>query len=194
MSRRDDEKEPDMTSEKKTSRRLAGLAALVALAALAMGAVALWAHGPSQGSGPGFGHRRALGFGAHHGFAAERTADPAQAARHLEFMVRWALDEVDATEAQTQQVTAILQQALTELAPLRDEHRSRHEAMRTAMIDLDRDKVEALRKDAMQSADQASRKLTQALLDAGAVLNPEQRARLADAAQRHFGHFGRFAG
>ena len=97
--------------------------------------------------------------------------------------------EIGATEEQKQRLDPIVRQAAQELAPLRESLRN---ARRDAFAILAQDTVdpaalEALRAKQIQLADQASRTVTRALVDAAEVLNPAQRKQLA-------AHFARRGG
>ena len=92
-----------------------------------------------------------------------------------------ALDAVDATAEQEERIWAIIDGARTELRPVMREFRD----TRTAVVELmsaptiDRDAAETLRAERIAAIDEASKKMTAALLDAAEVLTPEQRAELA---------------
>jgi Spy/CpxP family protein refolding chaperone len=97
--------------------------------------------------------------------------------------------EIGATEEQKQKLDPIVRQTMKELEPLRESLRN---ARRDAFGILGQDTVdpaalEALRAKQIQLADQASRAVTRALVDAAEVLNPAQRKQLA-------AHFARRGG
>jgi Spy/CpxP family protein refolding chaperone len=80
--------------------------------------------------------------------------------------------------------------AARDLLPVRNQMR---EARRQAVTllsqpTIDRSALEALRASQLQLAEQASRRLTQALADAAEVLTPDQRKQLAEHAARWRGH------
>ncbi|SIR10619.1 protein refolding chaperone Spy/CpxP family [Paracoccus thiocyanatus] len=129
-----------------------GLAALLILAALAT-AAAVRADG-FRGHGMG---------GAFRGMMLER-----------------ALKSVEASDDQRQQIWTILDAARAEIRPMAsalDDRRGRLADLMAAP-ELDRAAVEALRQEVMATADAASLRASQALLDAAEVLTPEQRAAL----------------
>jgi periplasmic protein CpxP/Spy len=67
----------------------------------------------------------------------------------------------------------------------------RHQALALlSQPTIDRGALEALRANQLQMAEQASRRLTQALADAADVLTPEQRRQLAERAERWHGRRG----
>lgn len=117
------------------------------------------------------------GHGHGHGHGPMSAEDMS---RRIDRMVERVLSSVDATPEQKQKVAAIAKQAATELAPLRETAR----ASRRQAIDLlaapavDRAALERLRATQLQSMEQASRRVTQALADIAEVLTPEQRAKL----------------
>lgn len=129
----------------------------------------------------GFGHWHRGGFmGAH--------LDPAQLDAHLDRMLKHLYVEIDATEAQKQALAPIVKSAARDLLPLRDKH---HDARAQALTLLtqptvDRAALEALRASELKLAEDASRRLTQALADVADVLTPDQRKALAERlAHRH---------
>ena len=97
-------------------------------------------------------------------------------------MMERMLDNVDATAEQRSRIHEIAKAAATDL---RAQHESRRALRDQAMTlftqpTVDARAAEALRQQMMQQHDQASRRWMQAMLDASAVLTPEQRAKLAD--------------
>jgi periplasmic protein CpxP/Spy len=97
-------------------------------------------------------------------------------------MIERMLDSVNASADQRTRVRDIMKAA-------GDDVRKQHEASRglrdqmTALFTaptVDARAVEALRQQMLQQHDQTSRRMTQAMLDASAVLTPEQRAQLAE--------------
>jgi protein CpxP len=116
------------------------------------------------------------GHGGQHG-----PMDPAQLEQRLDRMLKHLYVEIDATEEQKQRLDPIVKQAVKDLAPLRQNlHQARREAIGLLAQDkVDPNALEALRAKQMGLADQASRRVTRALVDAADVLNPAQRKRLA---------------
>jgi Spy/CpxP family protein refolding chaperone len=127
--------------------------------------------------------------GGWHDHESQFEQDPEQAAKRINKLVAWVLDDVDASAEQKQQVAAIAQAAVKDLLPLRDQHR----ALRTRAVELltqaviDRDAIEALRVETMHNADQVSRRLALALADTAQVLSVGQRAKLVARWNRHMG-------
>jgi Spy/CpxP family protein refolding chaperone len=132
-------------------------------------------HGPGHGWGGGHGR--------HH------AQDPQAMAERVDFAADWALNKVNATDAQRQQVKSVVKSTLSDLLPMRDQH----QAARRAMMDLlaqpaiDRQKLEELRRAELQRAEAASQRLLQGIADAAEVLTPQQRTELAKLMQRHRG-------
>ena len=96
--------------------------------------------------------------------------------------------EIDATEAQKQQLEPIAKQAANDLLPLRERlHAGRREAIELLTQErVDAAALEALRARQIALADEASRTLTRTLSQAAEVLTPEQRKHLAARfARRH---------
>jgi Spy/CpxP family protein refolding chaperone len=125
----------------------------------------------------------AHGFGGWHGggFAAGQL-DPAQVDKHLERMLRHLYVEIDATEEQKQRLAPIVKQAAKDLLPLHERmHAARGQAIALFSGDtIDRGEIERLRAEHLQLAEQASRRIAQALADAGEVLTPAQRKQLTE--------------
>lgn len=120
--------------------------------------------------------------------------DPAKVDEHLERMLKHLYVEIDATEEQKQRLGPIVKQAAKDLLPLRERmHELRKKALELLTQDsVDRAAIETLRTEHLQLAEQASRRITQALADAAEVLTPVQRRALATRIERHRrdSHFG----
>lgn len=141
---------------------LFGAAALAA--ALAVGGVAAQAQpGPGHHGGPGL-----MGPGLFGG--------------HMEHV----LDLVNATDAQRSQIEAIFKAAQQDLASQRDSGRALHEQMAAlyAAPNIDATAIEAVRQQMGVQHEAASKRLSQASVDAARVLTPEQRAKIADVMKK----------
>jgi len=130
-----------------------------------------------------------VGFKA---FAQGRRHGPIDAAdldKHLDRMLKHLYVEIDATEAQKQQLEPIVKQAAKDLLPMRESlHAGRREAIALLSQErIDPAALEALRAKQIGLADEASRRLTRAIAEAAEVLTPAQRKELA-------AHFARRAG
>jgi len=144
------------------------------------------------GLAAGIGFKAFAQGGRHHG-GMHGPIDPAEMEQRLDRMLRHLYVEIDATEEQKRRLEPIVKQAARELAPLRDKVRaSRGQAVELLSKDtVDRAAIEAFRAEHLQLADQASRRLTQAIADIGEVLTPAQRKDLAAhfaRRQRRWGH------
>lgn len=118
--------------------------------------------------------------------------DPAMMDEHLDRMLKHLYVEIDATEEQKQRLEPIVKQAAKDLQPIRQ---NLHAARRQAIEILSQDKIDAaalenLRVQQIRLADDASRTLARALVDAAEVLNPAQRKQLAAHVARHRGRWG----
>jgi Spy/CpxP family protein refolding chaperone len=154
---------------------LAGVAGAGVLGAL----IAMPALG---GSGGPFGHGHG-GWGrhGHHRFSAEEIRD------HVEWMLR----DVDASDEQVERITAIATATASELRGLHEQHRGARDQIAAALggATVDRAALETLRAEHVAAADEASRKITDALAQVAEVLTPEQRAELvAQHAKLHAAH------
>ncbi len=156
----------------KTTRapgaRLAGAALLVAV----LGTVTLSAWAMPGGHGGGGMHGGGPGMGMMMG------------GRGLERM----LDGVNATAEQRTQIKAIAERAMADMKAQREAGKGTREQMTNLFTQptVDANAVEALRAQNVQRHDQASRRMTQAMLEVSRVLTPEQRKQIAErAGQRH---------
>ena len=130
--------------------------------------------------GGGFG-------GCHRGGLMAGPLDPAKVDAHLDRMLRHLYVEIDATEEQQQRLAPIVKQAAKDLLPLRGKmHDARNKAIELLTRDeIDRAAIETLRAEQLGLADQASRRIAQALADASEVLTPAQRKELATRIESH---------
>lgn len=103
--------------------------------------------------------------------------DPAKFQQRIEKRVDKALNGTDATQDQKKQITGILQAAFTDMKSLHEKRAENRKAMRAAMeaASIDPAKIEQIRQDQMKVADESSKRFTKALVDAGNVLNAQQR-------------------
>jgi protein CpxP len=148
--------------------RLAGTALLVAV----LGTLTLSAWAQPFGGGD---HRG--GPGMHGGGAGMMFSG-----RGLDRM----LDSVNATSEQRTQIKQIAERARADLKAQHEASRAGREQMMklfTAPV-VDANAVEAARQQNLQRHDQASRRITQAMVEASRVLTPEQRQQLADRAAK----------
>lgn len=92
------------------------------------------------------------------------------------------LDDVNATDAQRQQIEAIFKTAQTDLQPLRQQGMQLHRQMVQAFAapNVDANAVEALRKQQTAHHEQVSQRMSRAMVEAARVLTPEQRAQWAE--------------
>jgi periplasmic protein CpxP/Spy len=128
--------------------------------------------------------------GWHRGGFMGASLDPATLDVHLDRALKHLYVEIDATDAQKQQLGPIVTTAAQDLLPVRARM---HDARRQALALLsqphvDRAALEALRADQLKLAENASQRLTQALADVADVLTPEQRQQLAERINRRHGH------
>jgi periplasmic protein CpxP/Spy len=133
-----------------------------------------WAGGDGSGGAP-----RCM---PHMGMQAQEGGMPF-GGRHMQHM----LDEVKATDAQRTQIRAITDKAQADLKALHEQGRGLHEQglKLWAAPKLDAGAAEKLRQQMQAQHDQVSKRMMQAMLDVGAVLTPEQRAKVAEQMQKH---------
>jgi protein CpxP len=170
-----------MTDETKPTRRGFGYAALIgaAIVGLVGGGLATSAMGHGGG---GFGPRH--WGGGHGGWGHHRMhgpVSPERAKEHAAHMVERFAWHIDATAEQKQKLTVIAQSLATDMQPLHQKMQAARkrgaELLRQPAID--RAAVEAFRAEQIAAADEASKRLAQALADAADILTPEQRGKLA---------------
>ncbi len=130
--------------------------------------------------------------GWHRGGFMGAAMDPAMVDEHLDRMLKHLYVEIDATDAQKQQLAPIVKAAAHDLLPMRTQFQ---DARRQAVDLLSRERVdrtalEALRADQLRLTEQASIRLTQALADIADVLTPAQRKQLAERIGRWHGRRG----
>jgi len=154
--------------------RPAWVVVLVAAAGLT-GAVAT---ASSQGFGPGFGHH----FAGGHWRGGMMGFDPAQAEEHADRMVRHLAIELDATNEQADKLRTIIRSTVRDIVPMRDKAIATRTQARVLLTEptINRAEIERLRTEQVALVDTFSKRVAQALGDAGEVLNPEQRRKLAN--------------
>ena len=103
--------------------------------------------------------------------------DPAKFQQRIEKRVDKALSGTTATQDQKTKVTAILQAAFTDLSGTHAKRVETRKALQDAMSapTIDSAKIEAIRTERVKMMDDSSKRFTKALIDAGNVLNPDQR-------------------
>jgi Spy/CpxP family protein refolding chaperone len=108
-------------------------------------------------------------------------------ASHAEWMTRRWLHRLDASEEQQDAIRRIVDREVEALLALRgdgDDHRADWLTLLRADT-IDRDAIEALRREHLDQADRVSAQLAQALVEVAEVLTVEQRQELLDMAKEH---------
>lgn len=147
--------------------------------ALAQNALAFERGWRAQAQENGLGHRAMFS-----GMVDEANVD-----EHVARMVAHLSIEIDATEEQKQKITGIATDAAHELLALRGELGDRGETANELIALLtsptvDENAVEVLRAEKLALADQASKVVTQALIDISNVLTVEQRQEVGDRLEK----------
>jgi len=173
--------QPSPSSDAKPRRRFlrrAAIATAIAGLATVIGVKAI-----AHAGGPWRWHRAGF-MGA--------PLDPARIDEHLDRMLKHLYVEIDATDAQRQQLAPIVKSAARDLLPVRAKmHEARRQAVELLSREhVDRAALEALRADQLRLVEQASMRLTQTLADVADILTPEQRKQLAERIGRWHGHRG----
>jgi Spy/CpxP family protein refolding chaperone len=103
--------------------------------------------------------------------------DPAKFQQRIEKRVDKALGSTDATTDQKKKVSEILQAAFKDMKGFHGQRVENRKAMEAAMQapTIDAARIEQIRAEQMKIADASSKRFTQALVDAGNVLNASQR-------------------
>jgi Spy/CpxP family protein refolding chaperone len=130
------------------------------------------------------------GAGFHHSWGGRwggHAMSPEAAKEHLQIASKWMLRDIDASAEQQDRVNAIVAGAVDDLFRLRDRHQQNRDAFHAQLggVTVDRAALEEIRKSEMGVADEASKRLVQALADVSDVLTPEQRQALAERIHRH---------
>jgi periplasmic protein CpxP/Spy len=139
---------------------------------------------------------RALAHGGwsgwHRGGFMHAALDPAEVEERLDRILKHLYVEIDATEAQQQQLAPVVKAAVRDLLPVRRQiHDARGQAVALlSQPGVDRGALEALRAEQIRLVEQASRRLTGALADVADILTPEQRRTLAERLARRHGRPG----
>jgi periplasmic protein CpxP/Spy len=171
-----------MTDTTGTPRRrfLKGAAIATAVAGIAT-AVGLRTF--AEGAGPHGWHRAGFMGG---------PIDPAKLDEHVDRMLKHLYVEIDATDAQKQQLAPIVHGAARDLLPLRTQFQDgRRQAVALLSADtIDRGALETLRAHQLQLAEQVSQRFTQAIADVADVLTPAHRKQLAQRIGRWHRHRG----
>jgi periplasmic protein CpxP/Spy len=163
--------QPSPSREQNRRRRFlwrAVIATVIAAGATGIG-IKAFAHGGGQG-------------GWHRGGFLGGSLDPATLDQRVDRMLKHLYVEIDATDLQKQQLAPIVKNAARDLLPLRTRLRDgRRQAVGLlSQQNIDRGALEALRADQLLLAEQASKRVTEALADVADVLTPEQRKQLAE--------------
>ena len=107
--------------------------------------------------------------------------NPQMQERMLERRTSHMLDSVDATPEQRSRVMQVARAAFKDIAPLREQARVSRAKGREMLFaaNIDRAGLEKLRQDQMKLRDSMGQRTLSGMLDAMALLTPEQRAKLA---------------
>ncbi len=126
-------------------------------------------------------HGQRSGWPGRHG-----VFDADTARERVEFAAGWALDSIDANEAQTTAIQGVLAKAIDEIAPLADAHRDNRDRIHQLLVaaTIDRQALEELRQAELALADEASRLFVDTIADVAEQLDEEQRVALFERLHR----------
>lgn len=95
----------------------------------------------------------------------------------------------DGSEQQKAELGRIVKVALQDLRPIYEQNKAIKDRIKTILQQpqLDRNAMEQWRQDEMRLADNASKRVMQAVADCGDILTPEQRVKLAQQLERRRG-------
>ena len=183
MSESNDRQSVDkqQTPRARSRRRfLAGVLTGGLLGSMLAGGVSLYAQA-HPGPGGWFGAGRGPG-----GYFRHAAYDPEMVRTRVEFATDWILSRVEASDAQHQQVKAIVQATVQYLAQMHEQHHQNRQALLQALAQptIERATLEDIRHTELQLADMASERLVTALANVAEVLTPEQRTKLLEFTSR----------
>lgn len=165
---------------KPRRRFLTGMVAGGLLGSLLAGGIGMYAQAQQ---GPGWWFR--AGHGPR-GFFRHAAHDPEMMSARIEFATGWLLSRIEASDEQRQQVKAIVQATVEDLAPVRAQHLQNRQTLLQVLAQptIDRTALGDIRQAGLQLADTASDRIVAALADVAEVLTPEQRTTLAEFMSR----------
>jgi periplasmic protein CpxP/Spy len=169
------------TAQPRSRRRfLTGVVTGGFLGSLLVGGLNLYSHAQ-----PGLGWWFQAGHGPG-GSWRQGAYDPDMVRARIEFATDWILSRIEASDEQRQQVKAIVQATVQDLAPMREQHHQNHQTMLRALTQpsIDRAALGDIRDAELQLAEDVSKRLVTSLADIAEVLTPEQRTRLAEFMSR----------
>ncbi|WP_349369603.1 Spy/CpxP family protein refolding chaperone [Salinarimonas sp.] len=205
MTKETDAPTPKTPRSRLSRTLLAGTVAVLGLGAIGAGLVAAqdaapmlqraaMGAGPMHGAmsaGPGEGPRGGMMHEARFGEGREHGG---RMAAFMQWRLERTLEDVDASPEQIERVKAIAEEARADIAPMIGEFRGTREALAEILgaETLDRAAAETLRAERVATMEAVSARGLEAMLDAAAVLTPEQRAELAEEMGEHRRGWGRW--
>jgi Spy/CpxP family protein refolding chaperone len=177
------EEKSDVTPEAKPRRSRAVLYAAIGAGALLTLIAARPITAAIQNTAGGFHH----GWRGHWG-GGGHAMSPEAAKEHLQVATKWMLRDIDASGEQQDKINGIVNGAVDDLFRLREKHQQNRDAFHAQFGGtgaVDRAALEEIRKSEMGLADEASKRLVQALADVSDTLTPEQRQALAERIHKH---------
>lgn len=129
-----------------------------------------------------------FGFSGHRHWRGRGPLSQEQMLEGARDKAAWMLGSVDATPEQESQVDAILSKLIADVHPLRQQHRGNRREFISELLrtDVDRTKLEQIRRSEVELMDTGSAILLDALLQTSNVLNADQREELLSKISRRF--------
>jgi len=149
------------------------------LGSVLVGSVSIYSHASREA---GLWTHSTLGWGPHrHG-----ASTPEEASERIEFATDWILKRINADETQRQRVKSVVQSAIKDLFPMKEQHQQNRQAMLNALAQpsVDREALKATQQAELQLLQTASNRLVEAAADVADVLTPEQRSQLIEHLSR----------
>ena len=139
-------------------------------------------------------HRWGGGWGRHrggHGMFGRHGPDPERAKDHMQYAAGWMLRRLDVAEDAQERIQSRLDSAFDELMPLIQAHKGSRDSWLEAMLgadEVDREGLEAQRRDTLDAADRATQIISDAFADIAEELTPEQRSKIAEKIRSRHRH------
>ncbi len=180
MTKPDTGREQPEPNARPRRRFLTGVLTGGLLGSLLVGGVGMYSYANQN---PGWWSRAGRGMCGLHRHGPHGLAAAGERAEHA---ADWMLRHIDASEAQRDQVKALVRDAMADLGQLKEQHAQNRQAFLDALAqpNIDRDALGDLRRAELELAETASGQLVDVIADVADILTPEQRTQLIDYVER----------